>query len=795
MLRLVKRAEENRRDEAGTRRGRLANPRSGGIALASVVLLAGIAVSALIVVALRADQRDNAQQVMNQRTAVALAAVQTETGRYRGLLEATAAGISTDDSFTWDDFDVATAPLATANLAGAASVAYVVPSRTEQIAATQRLWRGRGAEGLTLRPSGPAGPHYFSIFTRMLDQVGEPLDGIDVRASPEASAALSYARQIAQPTISDTYVLLRDRNLPAAHRQHSFVFVAPIWTRAPIPEFRGWLVLGMRGQDFLSGVLRTVSQGQLDGRLLATTTGGARSVVADYTVAGHPSMTRHNDFTVADQEWTLVTRADPARLPGAHSVLPMTVLIGCLAITVILAGLVWVLATGRARAWARVQEATRELRAAEAESRRQAGLHRAIMDSIGDGVGVVDERGAFLLHNPAAKELLGIDLDSDDPEAWQKHYGLFRPDGRTPFPIDDLPLMKALAGQSSDGVEMIVRNPQRPDGLLVSVDGRPLDARAGQRGAVAVFRDITDLRRYENDLAIFAGVVAHDLKAPLTVVRGHCETASEELSEAGGGAAVEATREALGRVVRAVDRMAALIDTLLAYTTARDAPLRVERIELGPLIEDVVHDRVSYLPPEEQPDLYLGPMPVVRADPAMLRHVLDNLIGNALKYVRPGATPRIDVTASPSPEGGVRIEVADRGIGIPERDKPEVFETFHRSTAAAGYAGTGLGLAICKRIVERHGGTIDVADNPGGGTRFFFSLPSPPEEASEMSHVTPPEDDTAVRTALKRALAERASMEHSRLPGLSALPAAEPSAHEEAAARLRAPVPDHQHGS
>jgi signal transduction histidine kinase len=802
MLTLVKR-EDSRPDKASRRRGRL-----GGTALALAVLVAGIAATAGIVVGLRSSQRDNAEQVMDQRTAVALAAVQTETERYRALLEATAAGISTDDSFTWDDFDVATAPLGNADLAGASSVAYVVPSRTEQIAATQSLWRSRGAEGLTLRPTGPAGPHYFTIFTRILSEDGEPLDGLDVRGSPEASAALSYAQQIGQPTVSDTYVLLRDRNLPAAQQQNSFVFVAPIWTRAPIPVFRGWLVMGMRGTDFLSGVLRTVSQGQLDGTLLASTTGGASSAVADYTVPGHPSMTRRNDFTVADQEWTLVTRADPGRLPGAHSVLPSTVLAGGLTITVMLAGLVWVLATARTRAVARVHDATRELRVAEAESRRQAGLLRAIMDSIGDGVGVVDEHGAFLLHNPAAKELLGIDMDNNDPGAWQEHYGLFRPDGRTPFPVEELPLMRALAGHPADGVEMIVRNPHRPDGLLISVDGRPLDLRAGQRGAVAVFHDITSLRRYENDLAIFAGVVAHDLKAPLTVVRGHCEAVAEDLALIEDSEAVRATRETLVRVVRAVDRMAALIDTLLAYVTARDAPLKVVRIELGPLVEEVVHDRVAHLPAGERPDLYLGPMPTVCADPAMLRHVLDNLIGNAIKYVRPGATPRVDVTASASEApasgasasgapasgasgGGVRIEVADRGIGIPESDKPEVFETFHRSAEVAAYAGTGLGLAICKRIVERHGGAIGVADNPGGGTRFYFTLPLEPE----MSEIVPPEDDAVVRAALERALAERTNMENSRLPGLSALPAAEPSAHREPAARLRAPVPDHQHGN
>ena len=167
---------------------------------------------------------------------------------------------------------------------------------------------------------------------------------------------------------------------------------------------------------------------------------------------------------------------------------------------------------------------TEDLSIDEAESRRQAGLLSAIMTSLGDGVGVVDANGNFLLHNPAAKALLGVDDDVHGPGEWQEHYGMFRPDGRTPFPLEEMPLVRALKGEPSDGVEMLIRNEQRPDGILISVDGRPLDASAGQHGAVAVFHDITELRRYENDLAVFAGVVAHDLKAPLTIVRGHCAT-------------------------------------------------------------------------------------------------------------------------------------------------------------------------------------------------------------------------------------------------------------------------------
>jgi signal transduction histidine kinase/CHASE1-domain containing sensor protein len=713
-------------DRANARGGRWLGP-----VLAAGVLIVGLAVTGLAVDTLRAGDRDGARRVMDQRTAVARSAVTVETSRYLDLLRTMAAGAGTDDHLTAADFRAATAPLNAADLVGATSVIFAVASAPDDIAADQALWRSRGATDLTFDPRGQADEHAFSVFSRVLNGNAPVAAGIDISVSPEATAAMQEARRTGAPTVSDTYVLLSDRDLPAERQQLSFAFVAPVYAESDepgeLPEFRGWIIMGLHGQDFLGGVIGKASQGLLDGELRATNGDGRQVQVAAYTTGGTPDLRRQATFPVADRHWTLITGADSANLPGARSDLPVTVMLGGVAITVILAGLVQVLATGRARARGQVLVATAELREAEAEARRQAGLLSAIMASISDGVSVVDGTGEVLSHNPAAKALLGVHGDVNGPDLWQEHYGLFLPDGRTPFPVGEMPLVRGLRGESSDGVEMIVRNANRPDGILVSIDGRPLDASAGQHGAVAVVHDITEVRRYEADLAVFAGVVAHDLKAPLSVIWGHCETAADALGDDAGTDSVDEARSALNRIALAVDRMAALIDTLLAYTTSRDAPLHLDVVPLGSLIADAVSERTGHRRPTDgpSPDIYVGPMPDVVVDPAMLRHVIDNLIGNALKYVQPGRGARVDVTAGPSAPGWVRVEVADRGIGIPDDDKPDIFESFHRAQSAVGYAGTGLGLAICRRIVERHGGAIGVKDNLGGGTRFHFTLPVP----------------------------------------------------------------------
>lgn len=116
----------------------------------------------------------------------------------------------------------------------------------------------------------------------------------------------------------------------------------------------------------------------------------------------------------------------------------------------------------------------------------------SILDSIGDGVVVADQQGRFLVWNPAAEHILNMGPDNSAPDQWASHYGLFLADGKTPFPTDQLPLVRAIRGESVDTQEIFVRHERIPDGIWLSVTARPLrDAQGRVHGGVSVFRNIT----------------------------------------------------------------------------------------------------------------------------------------------------------------------------------------------------------------------------------------------------------------------------------------------------------------
>jgi signal transduction histidine kinase len=361
----------------------------------------------------------------------------------------------------------------------------------------------------------------------------------------------------------------------------------------------------------------------------------------------------------------------------------------------------------------------------------QAALVRTILDTMADGVSVIDGTGRLILRNPAAQELLGDIRRGPDGSVESTACGLRHLDGRALQP-DESPMALALAGRSVEK-EVLVRTDEfMPGGRHIEVTARPLPD-TDPPLVVIVFHDVTAERRERDDLASFAGVVAHDLLNPLTVVEGWSESLLES-ARAGIVVPPERQSDQLERILRAAQRMQHLISDLLAFTTARDQRINPVRVDLGAVAADVARGRTDVVrvqggaPPhiEVEPDL-----PAVMAEPVLLRQVLDNLVGNAVKYVAPGVAPEVCIGARELPvevDGDrpmVLVEVRDNGIGIPDGQQDRVFDSFHRAHVDGGYRGTGLGLSIVKRITERHGGTAWAATNPAtGGTTMSVTFPA-----------------------------------------------------------------------
>jgi signal transduction histidine kinase len=160
------------------------------------------------------------------------------------------------------------------------------------------------------------------------------------------------------------------------------------------------------------------------------------------------------------------------------------------------------------------------------------------------------------------------------------------------------------------------------------------------------------------------------------------------------------------------------IEDWLTYNVAREGVVQPEPIALQACLDAIV---VSY----PGVDFVVHTPDTVMVDPTLLRHLLANLIGNAVKYTRPGERPSIAVRSfSGGDRGWVRLYVVDAGIGIPEGEETAIFEPFRRASTVQGtYEGSGLGLALCKRIVRRHGGLITAQRNEGPGTTITVTLP------------------------------------------------------------------------
>lgn len=344
-------------------------------------------------------------------------------------------------------------------------------------------------------------------------------------------------------------------------------------------------------------------------------------------------------------------------------------------------------------------------------SAQQGREQQAILAGMKEGVVAVGADDRILILNPTAEQLLGVTMDSVRGKTVQeaiRHPGLQR------F------FEMAYASEVPSVEEIVLRG--RDERLLQATGSALVDAGGKRIGALVVLNDVTQTRRLENLRRDFVANVSHELKTPITSIKGFVETLRD-----GAIDDPEKAREFLEIVARQADRLNAIIEDLLALSAieqrAEAAEIPRERERILTIVEAAVVGLESRArltgvavnvecPPDLEADV----------NAPLLEQAITNLLDNAIKYSPSGST--VNVTAQFA-DGEVAIHVADTGPGIEPEHIPRLFERFYRVDKARSrkQGGTGLGLAIVKHIVQAHGGRTGVKSAPGQGSVFSIYLP------------------------------------------------------------------------
>lgn len=232
------------------------------------------------------------------------------------------------------------------------------------------------------------------------------------------------------------------------------------------------------------------------------------------------------------------------------------------------------------------------------------------------------------------------------------------------------------------------------------------------------------------ELEQFAYVASHDLQEPLRKIQAF----GDRLKVKAAPQLSDDARDYLARMQSAASRMQTLINDLLAFSRVTSKAQPFVPVQLGQVAREVLADLETRIE-QSGGQVEVGPLPTLMADPLQMRQLLQNLIGNALKFHRPEVPPLVRVTAETmtavppatqsalAPQPFCRLAVADNGIGFDQKYGDRIFNVFQRLHGRGQYEGSGVGLAICRKIVERHGGTIAASSIPGEGTTFVVMLP------------------------------------------------------------------------
>jgi PAS domain S-box-containing protein len=360
------------------------------------------------------------------------------------------------------------------------------------------------------------------------------------------------------------------------------------------------------------------------------------------------------------------------------------------------------------------------------ERKRLEARFRATVESAPTAMIMVDTVGVMILVNAETErlfayqpgELLNQKVEILIPERFRAAHPQTRAQFFAQPQARRMGEGRDLFGLRKDGTEFPIEiglNPLRTDEgafVLAAI----VDLTERKRAEEQLRKSNEALEESNLELRQFAFVASHDLQTPLRSISGFAQCLFEDYNRK----LDDKANDYLGRIVKSVSRMQTLVDDLLSYSRVESRSQPFGDVSL----EEACQDALTMLEGSIQDvgcRISMGTLPNVRGDRTQLMQLMQNLIGNAVKY-HAEKDPEVHIDARRHEDRWL-ISVRDNGIGIPANQLERVFEIFARLHNQQAYPGTGIGLAVCRRIVLRHGGKIWVESEPGQGSTFFFTLP------------------------------------------------------------------------
>lgn len=347
----------------------------------------------------------------------------------------------------------------------------------------------------------------------------------------------------------------------------------------------------------------------------------------------------------------------------------------------------------------------------------QIQVHEIIKDNLPLGFSVVDREGIIVDFNAAAAKITGY---AKSEVKGKSHYEILHGTSDTAA----CPLLHTAIRQRQEAVETESSiTTKNGDHIILSVTTFPLIDDAGTfLGGVELFRDVTAVKKMERERKNILSMFAHDMKNPILTSGGLIS----RLLSGKAGKLSSKQQEYLKLMQGNLHRVENLIMEFLDFSRIESKEYKpvIEHFDLAAQILRIIESMnieaekkeimIQYSWPDNKPVM-------IHADPMMMDRVMTNLLGNALKYTRAGGTVKVELVNKGK---NVLVQVADTGIGIPEKHLPNIFDAFFRVSMDS--TGSGLGLAIAKTIIEAHGGRIWVKSRVNRGTTFRFTLPKQP---------------------------------------------------------------------